>query len=139
MSASDNVSYQKQTARSAGPNCAVPSADELGASPHVLGQEIIGPFRRMRESADLGLPTIREGLMDPNPRIPSVPPPQSLRASGFGVYLTPYLPKRVIFPEVLKKRGVGMVVGAPSRCTRYTHASDGSAWSSGERGSIAEA
>ena len=32
-----------------------------------------------------------------------------------------------------------MVVGAPSRCTRYTHASDGSAWSSGERGSIAEA
>ena len=45
----------------------------------------------------------------------------------------------MIFSEALKKRGVGMVVGAPSRCTRYTHASDGSAWSSGERGSIAEA
>jgi hypothetical protein len=24
----------------------------------------------------------------------------------------------MIFPEALKKRGVGMVVGAPSRCTR---------------------
>ena len=45
----------------------------------------------------------------------------------------------MIFPEALKKRGVGMVVGAPSRCTRYTHASDGSAWSSGERGSVAQA
>ena len=28
-----------------------------------------------------------------------------------------------------------MVVGAPSRCTRYTHASDGSGWSSGDVGS----
>ena len=27
-----------------------------------------------------------------------------------------------------------MVVGAPSRCTRYTHASDGSGWSSGDEG-----
>ena len=58
MSASDNVSYQKQTARSAAPNRAVPSADELGASPHVLGQGIIGRSGGMRESADLGLPTI---------------------------------------------------------------------------------
>ena len=41
----------------------------------------------------------------------------------------------MIFPEALKKRGVGMVVGAPSRCTRYTHASDGSGWSSGDEGS----
>jgi hypothetical protein len=27
-----------------------------------------------------------------------------------------------------------MVVGAPSRCTRYTHASDGFGWSSGDEG-----
>ena len=27
-----------------------------------------------------------------------------------------------------------MVVGAPSRCTRYTHANDGSGWSSGDEG-----
>ena len=49
----------------------------------------------------------------------------------------PLLPKRDDLTRP-KKRGVGMVVGAPSRCTRYTHASDGSAWSSGERGSVAE-
>jgi hypothetical protein len=39
----------------------------------------------------------------------------------------------MIFPEALKKRGVGMVVGAPSRCTRL-HTSDGSGWSSGDEG-----
>ena len=105
VSASDNVSYQKQTARSAAPNRAVPSADELGASPHVLGQGIIGPFRRMRESADLGLPTIREGLMDPNPRISSVPPTAVASGLGFGVYLTPYSAEAGDLPRGSQEEG----------------------------------
>jgi hypothetical protein len=39
----------------------------------------------------------------------------------------------MIFPEALKKRGVGMAVGAPSSAL-YTHASDGFGWSSGDEG-----
>ena len=40
----------------------------------------------------------------------------------------------MIFPEALKKRGVGMVVGAPSRCTRLHSCQRRIGWSSGDEG-----
>ena len=46
-----NVSYQKQTPRSATPNRAVPSADELGACQYVFRQGIIGPLGRLHNAA----------------------------------------------------------------------------------------
>jgi len=45
----------------------------------------------------------------------------------------------MIFPEALKKRGVGMVVGAPSRCTRLHSCQRRVRLEFGGRGSIAEA